>query len=184
MRICATTDSKTQSFTYITCKHNSDKMSCFVSFKDAAGCGEFMGQNNLERLSNCKQDVSAHLRRYHLSKENLLEYNLILLRAGFLNVPPSQLENMLVCSRHRGNLGVFWRSRTVRQYPGHKGTQGRAQSADRAFTLKLVQEVNNIFSVIVPIGSRELKAVPIHLRILELFRSINYSMFGSLILLN
>jgi hypothetical protein len=41
------------------------------------GCWEFMGQDNLERLSNCNQDVSAHLRRYHLSKESLSEYDLI-----------------------------------------------------------------------------------------------------------
>jgi hypothetical protein len=122
--------------------------------KDGAGCGEFMGQDNLERLSNCNQDVSAHLRRYHLSKESLSEYDLILLRAEFLNVATSQLENMLVCSSHRGNLGVHWRGRTVCQYPEHKGTQERAK-CDRAFTLKLVKEVNNIFEVIVPIGSRE-----------------------------
>jgi hypothetical protein len=80
--------------------------------KDGAGCGEFMGQDNLERLSNCNQDVSAHLRRYHLSKESLSEYDFILLRAEFLNVATSQLENMLVCSRHRGNLGVHWRGST------------------------------------------------------------------------
>jgi hypothetical protein len=122
--------------------------------KDGAGCGEFMGQDNLERLSNCNQDVSAHLRRYHLSEESLSEYDLILLRAEFLNVATSQLENMLVCSRHRGNLGVHWRGRTVCRYPEHKGTQERAK-CDRAFTLKLVKEVNNIFEVIVPIGSRE-----------------------------
>jgi hypothetical protein len=122
--------------------------------KGGAGCGEFMGQDNLERLSNCNQDVSAHLRRYHLSKESLSEYDLILLRAEFLNVATSQLENMLVCSRHRGNLGVHWRGRKVCQYPEHKGTQERAK-CDRAFTLKLVKEVNNIFEVIVPIGSRE-----------------------------
>jgi hypothetical protein len=63
-------------------------MSCFVLFKDEAGCGEFMGQNNLERLSNCNQDFSAHLRRYHLSKEfeSLSESDLILLRVEFPNV--------------------------------------------------------------------------------------------------
>ena len=49
-------------------------MSCIVFFKDGAGCGEFMGQNNLERLSNRNQDVSAHLRRYHLSKESLSDF--------------------------------------------------------------------------------------------------------------
>jgi hypothetical protein len=61
-------------------------MSCFVLFKDEAGCGEFMDQNNLERLSNCNQDVSAHLRWYHLSKESLPECDLILLRVEVLNV--------------------------------------------------------------------------------------------------
>ena len=105
-------------------------------------------------FSNCNQDVSAHLRRYHLSKESLSECDLILLRAGFLNVTTSQLENMLVCSRHRVNLGVYWRRRTVCQYPEHNGTQERAK-CDREFTLKLVKEVNNIFGVVVPIGSRE-----------------------------
>ena len=130
------------------------KMSCFMLFKDAAGCGEPIDQSILEHLINCNQDVSAHLRRYHLSKECLSECDLILLRAGFLNMAASQLEKMLVCSRHRRNLGVYWRGRTVCQYPKHKGTQERAK-CDRAFILKLVKEVNNIFGVIVPIGSRE-----------------------------
>ena len=62
--------------------------------------------------------------------------------------------SQLVCSRHRRNLGVYWRAKTVCQYPEHKGTQERA-TCDRAFTLKLVKEVNNIFGVLVPIGSRE-----------------------------
>ena len=129
-------------------------MSCFMLFKDGAGCEERMGQSNLEHLVNFSQDVSAHLRRYHLSKECLSECDLILLRAGFLNMATSQLENMLVCSRHRRNLGVYRRAKTVCQYPEHKGTQERAK-CDRAFTLKLVIEVNNIFGVLVPIGSRE-----------------------------
>ena len=129
-------------------------MSCFMLFKDGAGCEERMGQSNLEHLVNCSQDVSAHLRRYHLSKECLSECDLILLRAGFLNMATSQLESMLVCSRHRRNLGVYWRAKTVCQYPEHKGTQERAK-CDRTFTLKLVKEVNNIFGVLVPIGSRE-----------------------------
>ena len=123
-------------------------------FKDGCGCGEFMGKSTLEHLSNCNQDVSAYLRRYHLSKESLSECDLILLRAGFLNVTTVRLENMLVCSRHRGNLGVYWRGRTVCQYPDHKGTQERFK-CDRSFTVKLVKEVNNIFGIIVPIGSRE-----------------------------
>ena len=128
-------------------------MSCFMLFKDAAGCGELMDLSNLEHLINCNQDVSAHLRRYHLSKECLSECDLILLRTGYLNMATSHLEKMLVCSRHRRNLGVYWRGRTVCQYPENKGRQERAKP-DQAFTLKLVKEVNNIFGVIVLIGSR------------------------------
>ena len=53
------------------------------------GCSWMWGtysQSNLEHVINCNQDVSAHLRRYHLSKECLSECDLILLRAGFLNI--------------------------------------------------------------------------------------------------
>lgn len=129
-------------------------MACFMSFKDKDGCGEFMGQTMLENLSSCQRDVSAHLRRFHLSKERLTECELILFRSGFLNITTQQIENLLVCPRHCGNLGLYWRERTVCQYPQHKGKPERAK-CDRAFTAKMVKEVNGVFGVIIPIGSRE-----------------------------
>ena len=51
-----------------TCETN-----CFLFYKDADGCGDFKREGELVPLSECNADISAHLRRFHLSKECLTE---------------------------------------------------------------------------------------------------------------
>ena len=43
---------------------------CFVESKGRSGCGDFKGVNTLTSLHECRDDVSAHLKRFHLSNEN------------------------------------------------------------------------------------------------------------------
>ena len=102
-------------------------------------------------LSECNADISAHLRRCHLSKECLTEKELILMRAGYFCQTEQQVQRMMVCPRHRANLGKYWGNQTRRtpcQYPEHKGKIEGVKS-DRAFTVK------HLSGVIVPVGSRE-----------------------------
>lgn len=79
------------------------------------------------------------------------------MRAGYFNVPVQQMQYMMVCPRHRANLGQYWGNQTRRtpcQYPEHKGKVEGVKS-DRAFTVQIVQEVKDLFGVLVPVGSRE-----------------------------
>ena len=50
----------------------------------------------------------------HLTKENITESELILLRAGYFRETAKQIENMLVCQRHHANLGKEWGNQTGR----------------------------------------------------------------------
>ena len=51
-----------------TCETN-----CFLFYKDADGCGDFKRESELVPFSECNADISAHLRRFHLSKQCLTE---------------------------------------------------------------------------------------------------------------
>ena len=51
---------------------------CFMESKDGSGCGDFKGVKALTSLIECRDDISAHLKRFHLPNEDVLEYQLIL----------------------------------------------------------------------------------------------------------
>ena len=52
----------------------SPKLSaCFMESKDISGCGDFNGVKTLISLLECRDDVSSHLKLFHLSYE-ILEY--------------------------------------------------------------------------------------------------------------
>ena len=50
----------------------------------------------------------AHLRRCHLTKENITESELTLQRAGYFGKTAQQGEKMFVCPIHRATLGKDW----------------------------------------------------------------------------
>ena len=113
------------------------------------GCGEFTGEVKLVSLSQCNNDITAHLRRCHLAKENITESELILQRAGYLDKTAQQAEKMFVCPRHRANLGKDWGNptgRTACRYPDHKGKQTCVKS-DIGVTVKITREVMGGFGV-------------------------------------
>ena len=79
------------------------------------------------------------------------------MRVGYFCLTEQQVQRMMVCPRHRANLGQYWGNQTRRtpcQYPEHKGKIEGVKS-DRAFTVKLAKEVKDLFGVIVPVGSRK-----------------------------
>ena len=128
---------------------------CFMGNKDESGCGDFRGSSDLKPLKECVQDISSHLSRCHLSKENISEYQLILTRAGHFHLSEKKIDEMFVCPRHRGTLGTYWKcSKTVCHYPDHKGRL-EAVKSDRVFNVQLAREVFDVFGVTIPIGSRK-----------------------------
>ena len=85
----------------------SCKSNCFLFYRDDHECGDFKDRSELVPLSACNTDISAHLRRCHLTKERITEKELILMRAGYFNVTEEQMQDMMVCPRHRANLGQY-----------------------------------------------------------------------------
>ena len=135
--------------------------SCFISSKNESGCGEFKGESELVPISECNSDITAHLRRCHLTKDNITESELILLRASYFRKTAKQVENMLVYQRHRANLGKEWGNETGRiacPYPDyHDQGKPKGVKSDREVTVKIAREVMEVFGITIPFGSRELQ---------------------------
>ena len=127
---------------------------CFMESKDVSGCGDFRGVKTLVPLLECQDDVSSHLKRFHLSNE-ILEYELILLRAGHFGLSEERINEMFVCPKHRNGLGKYWNcTKSACQHPEHRGKL-EAVKGDRVFNAKLARDVFEVFGITVPIGSRE-----------------------------
>ena len=95
----------------------------------------------------------------HLTKENITESELILLRAGYFRETAKQVENMLVCQRHRANLGKEWGNQTGRTACPYREHQGKLKGvkSDQVVTVKMTREVMEVFSITIPVGSHELQ---------------------------
>ena len=132
---------------------------CFAESKDRSGCGDFKGVSTLTPLHECRCDVSAHLKRFHLSNENLVECELILFRAGHFGLCEDKVKEMFVCPKHRRSLGNYWNcTKRSCQYPEHKGKR-EATKGDRVFNVRLARDVFEVFGISVPIGSRDVNDV-------------------------
>ena len=82
---------------------------------------EKRGEGKIILLRECGHEISNHLRRCHLSRENVTEIDLILARAGLFDLSASTVKQMTVCPKHRNNLGRYWQSPKTCQYPKHAG---------------------------------------------------------------
>ena len=99
-------------------------------------------------LNSCNGDISSHLQNHHPSKENVCEKNLILARAGLLELTEEQVKNMTVCPAHRFTLGKYWQAPKNCQYPAVIGTH--------VINFKLAKEIKNIFGEVAPVGSHKI----------------------------
>ena len=124
-------------------------MSCSFSFLGGIQCNQ-----QVFRLAECDKDVFGHLSGCGLSKTNLTEVELILLRAGRFNTTPEQREAMGVCSAHRDALGIRWRPLRSCQYPSHTGPQQRYKYRG-VVNPKMAQEVQAHYGIVVQTGSRK-----------------------------
>lgn len=107
-------------------------------------------------ISECQNDITAHLQRCHLSKGGInSEGELIMMRAGFLYATEQQFQKMFVCPRHRANLSEYWGNQSrssACQYPEHRGKKKGVKN-DRVVSVKLAREVQQMYAVIIPVGS-------------------------------
>ena len=135
---------------------SSKTVKCFLSFRNADACGEFKGNQDLVLLSECKNDITAHLQRCHLSNGGInSEGELIMMRAGFLYATEQQFQTRFICPRHRANLGEYWGNQSrssACQYPEHRGKKKGVKN-DRVVSVKLAREVQQMYAVIIPVGS-------------------------------
>ena len=119
------------------------------------GIYDFRGVSALARLHECQDDISSHLNRFHLSNEDVLEYQLILARVGHFGLSKDKVMEMFVCPKHRGYLGKYWKCTIiVCQHPEHKGKPERVKG-DRVFNVRLARGVCEDFGITVAVGSRK-----------------------------
>ena len=127
---------------------------CLSKTRDFGRCGEFQGEEELVSLGKCTRDISSHLSRCHLGREDISEGDLILARLGMFCTPETQKREMFISAKHRAQLGQYWSRPSACKYPGHKGGN-RAAKTDRAFTLAIAQNVWKVFGVLVHVGARK-----------------------------
>ena len=120
MQIC-----NTKRRAYLHCSEITfaDRVAVFCSFFAITGrkCGRNRGWVDFVCLNSCNADISSHLMNHHLSRENVCEMNLILARAGLLELSNDQIKNMTVCPVHRYTLGKYCQAPKTCQHPKHHG---------------------------------------------------------------
>ncbi|KAL9985690.1 hypothetical protein ACROYT_G008123 [Oculina patagonica] len=129
-------------------------MAGFCSFSAILGgkCESSRGHTDCIALNDCDGDISLHLANHHLSRENSCERDLILARAGLLELTEEQIKNMMVCPAHRFTLGKYWQAPKTCQYPRHHRKKS-AVTGTHVINFKLAREIKNLFGEAAPVGS-------------------------------
>ena len=139
MQIC-----NTKRRAYLQCAEITfaDRMAAFCSFSALTGgkCGSNRGCVDFVCLNSCNADISSHLMNHHLSRENVCEMDLILARAGLLELTDDQIKNMTVCPVHRYTLGKYWQAPKTCQYPKHHGKK-MAIAGTHVINFKTAREI-------------------------------------------
>ena len=73
--------------------------SCSFSAVTSGTCGSGRGSTDFVALNIFDGDISSHFTKHHLSRENVCEEDLILARAGLLELT-EQVKNMTVFPAH------------------------------------------------------------------------------------
>ena len=81
--------------------------SCSFSAVTSGTCGSSRGSTYFVALNILDGDISSHLQKHQLPRENVCEEDLILARAGLLELT-EQVENMTVFPAHPFFLGDYW----------------------------------------------------------------------------
>ena len=79
--------------------------------------------------------------------------DLILARAGLLELSDDQIKNMTVCPDHRYTLGKYWQAPKTCQYAKHHGKK-MAIPGTHVINFKTAREIKKTFGEAIPVGSR------------------------------
>ncbi|XP_031557468.1 uncharacterized protein LOC116294076 [Actinia tenebrosa] len=127
------------------------QIACSIGRRHKTKCGlssRYHSQTEVIVVSECRRNTMTHLRNLKLSREQVSEGDLILLRVGlFVNGSNS----MTVCPKHREVLGIYWRPVHRCQHPLHKSR--KPGKCDRGVALQMSREINEQWDVLVQIGS-------------------------------
>lgn len=124
---------------------------CFVI--DDYKCGKSRGKTDLFKLVDCQDDISNHLISYHLSQDNLIEYQLILARAGHFDLTSETVSGLWICPNHRDSLGKFWiPSKRVCNSPGHNGPLTTVKGRD-VVSFHMAISIHKMYDVHIQLGS-------------------------------
>lgn len=127
---------------------------CSFSERVGTSCGESRGVNELVNLLDCQSDLKGHLSSCHLSKSNLIEYELILVRAGLFGLSFEQMSGMTVCCKHRNTLGRYWRPLKACQYPKHTGSNRQCKGG-HVINAQMSEDIMKLYGKLIQAGSRK-----------------------------
>ena len=134
----------------------SVEKTCFFSVILNKHCGPNRGEGKIILLHECVHEMSNHLRRCHLSRENVTQIDLILARAGLFDLSASKVKRMTVCPKHRNNLDRYWQSSRTCQYPEHARKFKKTEEGI-VINLKTSKEIYALFGETAQVGSRKYK---------------------------
>ena len=129
---------------------------CSFSGLGKSSCGDFRCSTyTVCRLRECQEDIKNHLKACHLSKlSGIMEYELILVRSGLFDVPPERQEEMFACTKHRHNLGSYWRPLRRCRYLPHSGERKKLKNY-HVINLKMSKNIHSSLGITIPNGSGE-----------------------------
>ena len=91
----------------------------------------------------CNSDIHEHLIKHYLLRESLSGKELILARAGLLEITEEQIEKMTVCPAHRHWLGKKWQAPKTCHYPRHEGKKSAIFGTDEFQHSKIDKKKNH-----------------------------------------
>ena len=131
-------------------------MACSFYSRCDGHCGP--SKNNADDIlkrpiTDCKRDISKHLRCYQIPLTIETESDLILARAGIFEIP-AKASTLLICEHHRESLGLNWRRNSKYcQVPKSVGTHKSNRIADRGIGLLHSKMILQLSDQIIPVGS-------------------------------
>ena len=135
------------------------EVSCsFVS--ENSPCGLTGIGSTIVPISACTLDMTSHLISLQVTgkrgggKASVSERELILNRAGLLELTRQEELMMTICPKHRKSLTTDWQGRKSRacSYPAHVGKRKQLQHPRRV-NAPMSVEIHQMFASVVPIGS-------------------------------
>ena len=107
-------------------------------------CGSSRGLSQMVKVDEYQDTITTQLEICHLSKSGLNEAELILPRAGHLDVTKDQVEQMIIFPQHRHKLAKLWRPPRSCQYPSHSGPRKKHCNERHVIGLETAKNIHAV----------------------------------------